>query len=248
MRKADLLGNFLYVLQLIALTCQRLLLADLEAGGADLADLKLQHIPQLCRGGGIAVALPQGIAAGDIGTVGLAVGRCLRLIVREGIEQCRVGGFLEELLIVILSVDVDQQPTHLTSDGDGDGLAVEAGTSPPVRAEHAGEHQLALLAGKAHLLHGGDDSGIQIGKDGADGGTALPRADQLAGDTVAKQEIDGVKNDRLARTGLTAENGKALAQVQIQRFDDGDILNMQTLQHKTYLLFAFRVICNISYS
>ena len=128
-------------------------------------------------------------------------------------------------------MNVNQKPSQLTLHGNGNGLTVDTRAATSIRTDGAGDHQLALLTEEAHPLDRCHRRGIQLGKNGRHGSTALTGSDQFAGNTISQKQVDRIQNDRLTRTRFTAEDGKSLPQVQIQPLDDGNIFNMQALQH-----------------
>ena len=66
-----------------------------------------------------------------------------------------------------------------------------------------------------------------------------PRAHQILGGAVAQNGIDGVDQDRFARTGLAGKDIQALLKMHVGLLDDCNIFNLQTAQHVRSLLPLF---------
>ena len=48
---------------------------------------------------------------------------------------------------------------------------------------------------------------------------------------AAQQGIKGIQQDRLARPRLSGEHGESIAERQLQAFDQGNVLQVQTREH-----------------
>ena len=69
-------------------------------------------------------------------------------------------------------------------------------------------------------------------EDGADLGRVLALADQAEVGAAAKRQSERVEKDGFAGAGLARENGQPTLKTQRQPFDQDDIGDRQTVQHR----------------
>ena len=125
---------------------------------------------------------PGGVAAGDPGAVDP----------REGVEQRPMAAWVEQAAIVVLAVDLDQQPAQLAQQRNRGRLVVDRRAAAAIRADDAlDDHRFAGL-----------DGNVIVGEEVCDG--AVPRRLEGGGDhrpigTMADQSAIGARADSKAK-------------------------------------------------
>ena len=79
---------------------------------------------------------------------------------------------------------------------------------------------------------------LHAGKRRADKGLVRPGADQLPAGALSQHGAETVDHNGLARARLAGQGVEPRRELDVCRLDDGDILNMQQLQHTASLLSA----------
>lgn len=162
---------------------------------------------------------------GDPGAVGTGI----------AIEQQAVAAGIDQPAIVMLAVQFDEKPRQLAQQRHADRLVVDMGTAAAIGA-HAAAHQqgLARLPVDLRLCQQRHDPGGTVGEfEGrGDAGLLLATADEPAVGPVAQHEAQRIQQDRLACPGFTGEHAQPAGKRQVQRFDQDDIANGKSGEHR----------------
>ena len=126
----------------------------------------------------------------------------------------------------MLTVDVDQPATQFPEDGCRCRHTVDPAGAFALRRDLPAEHQFlralvpclfqTILHRNRHLFKCGTDHSL-----------CRTGADQIFGGTVAKDGIDGVDQNGLARTGLAGKNIQPRLEMNFRLLDDRNIFNLQ---------------------
>jgi hypothetical protein len=138
----------------------------------------------------------------------------------------------QQRLVFVLAVDVDEHFTERFQLGERRALAVDVGTRATVARQHAAQDAQVVLLGEVVFAQPAQRFGVVAEREsGVDVGTFGARADRLRIGAVAKRQAERVEHDRLARAGFAGDRGHACVQVDVELFDEGEILDGQLDQH-----------------
>ncbi len=214
---------------------QPLLLARIYPGRLDLAQLKGEHIhPPLPFGtvrsqGGelLQKLLPLSVKA-------LHAAEGLRtFFTAEGVKQKAVIIGPQKRLVLVLPVQVHQQPPQLFQKGDGCSPAVYPADAAPAAGHFPGNYErligrdARLFQERCHLR----SSGGGADKYALNKGALFALADLPRVGALAQEQVDGPDDDRFARSRLPAENIEALSKFQGEIFDEGKLRHPDLRKH-----------------
>lgn len=134
---------------------------------------------------------------------------------------------IQQLLSVVLAVDVQQAAAQGTELGHRDGAAVDPADVFAVAVNLPLQQQLPL-PGNAQVL---PQPGRNIREARADKGHIRPGTDQIPGRPLAQHGADGVDDNGLTGAGFARQGVEAGPERNVRALDDGDILNVEQLQH-----------------
>ena len=140
---------------------------------------------------------------------------------------------VQELLTIMLAVNVQKLTADLPQLGHRHRLSVDAAGVFAVGVDLPLEEQLPLLRDQGQLRQGRE--GRYSGKYRADKGLGSAGADQVPAGALTQHRAQSIDDDALPRAGLAGEGVKAGAEGDVCLLDDGDILNVQKMQHISFL-------------
>jgi len=147
----------------------------------------------------------------------------------EIVEDRELLARVEQPSLLVLAVEDEKLPGDPSQVTDRRAAACDQGFRPSVGADPAREHQLLGVLGqplrelRAQLGVEREDT-LDVSLDGAGAHYPLPRAGP-------EEQIDGVGENRLARTGLTGEHVQTGREPQLGALDDEQVLDPQFQQH-----------------
>ena len=139
-----------------------------------------------------------------------------------------MSALIHQLSAVILPVNVDQQTAELLQLRGCNRIPAHAAAAFPVEADTTLNDQLVLclyivfrepLLGIRQIEHRGYKAFFR------------PVPNQFPADTLAQHRTDGINDDGFTSAGLTGQDIQSGLELNIRFFDDGNILNMQFVQH-----------------
>ena len=153
----------------------------------------------------------------------------------ERIEQRAVAARVEQPAIVVLTVNFDEQRTDLAQQRDRDRLIVDAGAAAAIGAHCAADDQRLARVGRDFAF--GEQSG--------DGRRRLERrgharavrslAHQPAVRARPERKPQRIEQDRLACAGLAGERAQSALELEVERFDQHDVANGKSGEHRSAL-------------
>ena len=206
---------------------QLLLLAGAQLGPLQLLELIGQgiHPPGLLR-----LVHFQGLhlpPQGGHGLVFFAILRQQLLRPAKAVQIQQVLLLVQQLLAVVLTVDIQQAAAQGAKLGNGDGASVDPADVLAVAVDLPLQKQLPL-PGNAQVL---PQPGRNVREARADKGHIGPGTDQVPGGPLAQHGADGVDDDGLTGAGFAGQGVEAGPELDVRALDDGDILNVEQLQH-----------------
>ena len=199
----------LLVAQPVALGAQGGLLGLGGRRGLDLLELEGEQVQlavagagQLAQLGGAALELAHSLIGG-------AQPLAQRLLVGAavGVEQLELGGGEHQLAVLVLAVERQQPAAELLQVGLGGGAPAHVGAGATVGPHPAGQHDLLGVGGQAlgaRQLRRQGEHPLDVGLGGAGPHDPAPRP-------AAEQQVQGVRQQRLAGAGLAGEHVQARA-------------------------------------
>ena len=135
---------------------------------------------------------------------------------------------IHQLTAVILPVNIDQEAAKFFQLGGRYRIPTHAAAAFPVEADTTLNDQLVLclyivfrepLLGIRQIEHRGHKTFFR------------PVPYQIPADTLTQHRTDGINDNGLAGAGLTGQHIQSRLELNVRSFDDGNILNMQFVQH-----------------
>ena len=214
---------------------ERRLLARLQGGRFDLADLERQQVGALRR---LALTLAQPFELLAYVLPAIVTGGIGRLVVLDpgkAVQQVQMLSHAKQTEMLRLPMDVDQQLADFAQQGQADGPTVEARQASSLAADFTPEidegfllEQSLALEDHSHLAAVGSlqpEGAFHYGRLGAG-----PHYGAVG--PAPQQELDSVDDDRLAGAGLTGEDDEAGVKAQLEPLDNGEVPNAQLDQHR----------------
>jgi hypothetical protein len=134
------------------------------------------------------------------------------------------------VLVLLLSVDLDEQIGELAQRLQRHELSVHVGPRAAVGAEHAAQDELALVLDRLFLEPAQRVRG-ERGEGGRDLGAFRALTHDVAGAAPARDEQQRIDDDGLAGAGLAGERGEPRAELELRLVDDDEIAQLQLSQH-----------------
>ena len=141
---------------------------------------------------------------------------------------------VQERLILVLPVDIDQQPRRLSEHPCAHGLAVDPADAPPLH-ETPAQRKTAVLREQVKLFKLPPDLLVLNGKSQFHKAALRPAAEHVRAVLPAQGEIDGAEKERLSRSGLSGQNVQPRTEFYFRLIDQSQIFHKQILQHIRYL-------------
>src|SRR5208337_4516231 len=153
----------------------------------------------------------------------------------ELVEEITVGGRIEQGAIVVLPMDLDEQPAELTQQAGGHWPIVEEGFGPAIGELDTSQHQrLALVEAMLAKQASGWMARRQVERCGnACRLSALAHKAAIAARSQRKAEA--IEYNRLARPGLARENRQPLGEAQVELVDQNNIADRKSGKHSALL-------------
>ena len=128
--------------------------------------------------------------------------------------------FFEQLLVVVLTVNVDEKGGDFAQQRGRNGFGVDAGGGFSFGGDLSGKIQNAVFIGRQIIVLQPTTGRFgQVGKHSLHKRIRFAGAYQFFGNARAAQNADRVDDDAFAGTGFTGKRRKALRKRQIQAFD-----------------------------
>ena len=140
-----------------------------------------------------------------------------------GVEQLQLGGGEHQLAVLVLAVERQQAAAELLQVGLGGGAAAHVGAGPAVGPHPPGEHDLLGARGQAL---GARQFRREV-EDTLDVGLRRAGADDVAPRLAAEQQVQGVREQRLAGAGLAREHVEPGGQAQLGALHQQQVLDAQ---------------------
>ena len=134
---------------------------------------------------------------------------------RVAVEQIEMAVGDEQALVFVLPVHLEQASGQVAQRARGGQRAVDERAAAALRGDLAA-HDDFLVAGVEDRL---------------DGRQLLARPHEIARRPRAQQESHRLDQDGLAGAGLSGEHGEPGVELDLEPFDDGQMLNTQIAQH-----------------
>ena len=137
-------------------------------------------------------------------------------------------------VVLVLAADVDEASGDGLERADADDAAVDESAAAPVGVDQAPDHQLFAdldafgLEQRVDLLTA--DLTLKL-EGGLDDGALGVRPHHVGAGPAAKDQVQRVDDDRLARAGLPGQDPEAVAELQLQAVDDGKVTDDEVRQH-----------------
>jgi hypothetical protein len=141
-----------------------------------------------------------------------------------------VRGRILELLLGVLAVDGEQPLPEPREGADGSRFVLDERASPSVRGELPAQEDRPSSFRKTGL---GEDAPhpvvrIELARHGE---LRRARADERRGPPSARQQGQGVDQDRLAGAGLSRDDRQSFRKVDLQVLDDCEVPDRQPAEH-----------------
>jgi hypothetical protein len=212
------------VAQPVAFEHQRIALLRLRVERLDLAELKLEQV-ELALARARQLAEPRELAASLADrSPGRGAGRATRRLLDaagavEDVELCRGE---HQLAVLVLAVERQQFAGQLAQLANRDRAPADVGAGATVAADAACQHQFTGVRRKVLAVQA-------VGKleDPFDVGLSAAGADDSGLGAAAEQQIEGVREHRLARPGLAGQDVEPGRQLESRVLDQQQVLNRQ---------------------
>ncbi len=209
------------------LGAERLLLAGLELGFLDLARLELEHLAAAL---GLAQVRAQAL---ETGLRGAQLAEDLPDLrgarAGEVVDEREVRGRIEQALRLVLAVHGRQVRRQVAQQAHGNDRAVGRRASLAVRLQLAPQHELVAVLRQRPLLE--ERARVLQLEDRLDHGALLARPDEVGRGSLAEHEAERVDQDRLAGARFAGQERQPLAELQLQRGNERDVVYFQQLKH-----------------
>ena len=152
----------------------------------------------------------------------------------EGIEHMKLGGRLEQKLLIVLAMDIGQMRRQVLQQSRGGGAVIHPGAAFTAEKHFAFQQQVAVLGFEPCLFeHFATPSVVSNTPEMR--ARSLPERMVSAEARPPKQQAQGVHNDRFAATGFAREEIEARMETDAQPVDHSVVLKHQLMQHSSRL-------------
>ena len=201
-------------------------LGRIERGVGDLLDLEAEQFDLLIADEALVAEFIELVFCRGQGLVGRAIGAPLGRGVGVGIEHRELAILRKERLVLVRTVQVDEQTAERFEKRKSAGRAIHellvAG------AENPFHHERIAFAGlkAAALEEGVDEVEIRIELENRlDRAEGFTRADEIVIGPFAEDELQGADDHRFARAGLAGHADKAGSEFPGEVVDEGEVLD-----------------------
>ena len=153
------------------------------------------------------------------------------LITAELIERSALRGLTRETDLVGLAMNRHHRPDDIRQDRGRHGARPEVRSRPACGTHRTTNNQLTALDEATGLLNACCNLVVHR-KNAIDGQTISTRAHERSIRSGTEQQLKTRQHHRLTRTGLTGDDDKALAKVNVGRLDDAEMRNIERLDHR----------------
>ena len=157
------------------------------------------------------------------GAFGVVAGEC--------IQQIELAVARQQRLVLVLPVDLHQAAGQLGQLRQRHAAPVDPGAGPAVGTDDAPQLALALIVQFVVGQPGLGGRARRGGKLGRQFRALGTMADHAAVGAQARQETQGIDEQRLAGAGFTRDDRHALAELQFGGTDDGEVLDGEMSEH-----------------
>ena len=147
----------------------------------------------------------------------------------KAVEDLQLGRGQRQLAMLVLSVEGEQRTADLAQIGDGGRAPAEVSTGAPVGAHPAGERELLRFGADALAELLAQTLG-QV-EDPLDVCLTGPRTNDSWACPPTQEQVERMRQHRLARAGLTREHVQPGRQAQLRLLDQQEVLDAKLLQH-----------------
>ena len=158
-----------------------------------------------------------------------------RIELAERIEQVAVALGVEQAAVVVLAVDLDRQRAEVAEQARGRRAAGDEGAAAAIALERPANDQRLAWRGFDPLLPKQfmDRMTARQFDLGRNRRTVLARADQPDVGPRTQRQAECVEQDRLAGAGLAGEHAEARLELELEPFDQDDVVDGKLPQHAT---------------
>lgn len=209
-------------------------LAGAGVGLADFVELVVEQVALAFEVLALAVEAAEFVAEGFMAVVEVAV-----LLegggqggASEAVEDFAVAFDVEEGLVLVLSVEVDEEVADLAELGEGEEIAVCQGAAASGGGDFAAQDEFVVRSVNAGLVEERGEGGVAGDvEEGLDFGRVAAPAHVVAAGAFAEDELERTDDDGLAGSGLAGQAVESGIEVQGEVVDDGQIADAQAQQH-----------------
>src|SRR5690554_3616976 len=156
-------------------------------------------------------------------------------VVAKLVQQYAMVLFLEQTLVLMLTMDIDQKLAEFTQQRQWCRAAVDVASAATFSGYHSAQMALLRISFEVMLAEPesclGDLANI---KTGCQLGSLCTCQNAVTVGSVAQAEPECIKHDRFACAGFTADDGHPPIQFDFKIIDDGKIANGQLSQHDNH--------------
>ena len=148
----------------------------------------------------------------------------------------------EQHLVSVLTVDVDQQLTQVPELGEGDGNPVDIAARAPLGGQYPPDDALTVIF---KLVGGEPGPGGRITlqqEAGTHLGLVAARAHHAGFGALPQAQPQSIDGDGFARPGLPGDAGHPRLQIELEKLDDGEVVDGQLGQHGL-ILYGSTLLC-----
>ena len=200
-------------------------------GAVDLAQLPLEQVQLTIARSGALLELVQALSEPSFAQIDLAVGLAAAglLGAGEAVEDLELRRVQHQLAALVLAVERQQRRARLAQIGGRGAPAAQVGPRPALGAHTPREHELlGVLRDPVAQQH---PELVRQREDALDVGLRGARAHDARARLAAEQQIQRMREHRLARARLPREHVQARTEAQLGPFDQEEILDAQFVEH-----------------
>jgi hypothetical protein len=149
----------------------------------------------------------------------------------EAVEDLELRGGQRQLAVLVLAVERQQRDRHLAQVADRRRTPAQVGARAPLGAHAPGEDDL-LGVGRQALAQLAAQRRRQL-EHPFHVGLSRPGAHDAGARAAAQEEVERVREHRLARARLAGEHVEARGEAQLGPFDEEEVLDAQLQEHDT---------------
>jgi hypothetical protein len=186
----------------------------------------------------------------------LAVAREDGAVLSVGVEQAPLLDAIEQALVIVLTMDLDQERRQLAEQAARDRTMIHVGAGATVARERAGEDELdlpvlltAFFESLGELLRepARDLGSVAVSREDEatlDARLARPGPHEPRARALAEQELQGVDEQALPRPGLARHDVQAGSADEARALDQREVANGELREHRPRRSHARACSCN----